>query len=244
MASILHYIQYTLGWLFYPIRGHDSYQIIFTCAFKDLPEPNMTLDAIECGPSGSKMLLHHTCLAGDGTGCIPELQWAPPETDQSVKEYVLICEDLDVPIPFMVLHHGLFWGIPPSATRAGAHETSIPQVGPDICRYFYNPIVRYRRILTQEAEPSPAGTSFPTCVESPTWAPMLPWAMVPIATCLPLSPSKRLSAFLSPREPRRPTSGAVWSVKSSDGANGPESSSAPGPTKPFGLRNPIVLMRK
>lgn len=136
MASILHYIQYALGWLFYRIRGHDSRQIIFTPAFKDLPEPNMTLDAIECGPSGSKMLLHHTCLADDGIGCIPELEWSSPETDQLVKEYALICEDLDIPIPFLVIHHGFFWGIPPSTTRAGPHETSTSQDGPKIHKYI------------------------------------------------------------------------------------------------------------
>ncbi|KAJ5183936.1 Phosphatidylethanolamine-binding protein PEBP [Penicillium capsulatum] len=121
-----------MGWLFYRIRGHDSRQIILTSAFKDLPEPNMTLDATECGPSGSKLLLHHTCLAEDGIGCMPDFQWTPPETDQPVQEYVLICEDLDLPIPFLVIHHGLFWGIRPSVTRAGARDASIQQTGPNV----------------------------------------------------------------------------------------------------------------
>lgn len=42
----------------------------------------------------------------------------PPKSNAPVKEYVLICEDIDLPIPFLVIHHGLFWAIPPSATTA------------------------------------------------------------------------------------------------------------------------------
>lgn len=118
MAVALHCLQYLLGRLFYPIRGHDSRQIIYTPAFKNIPKPNMTLEAVECGPSGSKMLLHYTCLTEDGLGCLPDLRWSPPECDEPVQEYVLICEDIDLPIPFLVIHHGLFWAIPPAATTA------------------------------------------------------------------------------------------------------------------------------
>lgn len=114
---VLPYVQYALGRLFYPIRGHDSRQIIYTPAFKDLPQSNMTLES-DSGPSGSKMPLHCTCVAADGIGSLPELRWTAPESEEPVKEYVLICEDIDLPIPFFVVHHGLFWAIPASATSA------------------------------------------------------------------------------------------------------------------------------
>ncbi|KAJ5592042.1 Phosphatidylethanolamine-binding protein PEBP [Penicillium hispanicum] len=125
MAAVLHYLQFFLGRLFYPFRGHDSRQIIHIPAFNEVPKPNMTLEAVECGPSGSNMLLHHTCLAEDGVGCLPDLRWAPPQSSQQVTEYLLICEDIDLPIPFLVAHHGLFWAIPGSTTTATAADVQV-----------------------------------------------------------------------------------------------------------------------
>ncbi|KAJ5698840.1 hypothetical protein N7462_000845 [Penicillium macrosclerotiorum] len=118
MAVVLDSLQFVLGRLLYPIRGHDSRQIIHDPALKEHPVPNMSLEAPECGPSGSKLLPHHTCLAEDRVGGLPKLRWTPPEASEPVKEYVLICEDIDIPIPCLVIHHGLFWGIPASANMA------------------------------------------------------------------------------------------------------------------------------
>ncbi|KAJ5706738.1 Phosphatidylethanolamine-binding protein PEBP [Penicillium malachiteum] len=131
MSVVLHYMVWCLGRLFYPIRGHDSRQFIYCPAFKDIPKPNMTLECEECGPSGSKLLLHHTSLAEDGIGSIPDLKWTPPQATEPVKEYVLICEDIDLPIPFLVIHHGLFWGI--DATKYNhvtSMQTSVPENSP------------------------------------------------------------------------------------------------------------------
>ncbi|KAJ5273701.1 hypothetical protein N7478_008826 [Penicillium angulare] len=130
MASVLDYMVYFLGRLFYPIRGHDSRQFIYCHAFKDLPKPNMTLECEECGPSGSKLLLHHTSLSEDGIGIIPELTWTPPQATEPVKEYVLICEDIDLPIPFLVVHHGLFWGIDAKHTHVSSLQTSVAKNNP------------------------------------------------------------------------------------------------------------------
>ncbi|KAE8386327.1 phosphatidylethanolamine-binding protein [Aspergillus alliaceus] len=116
MAGILTYLQYFLGRLLYRIRGHDAGQIIRTKAFNHLPQSNMQLEATECGPSGSPMLPHHTCLAADKKGSIPELRWTPPPKVE-VREYVLISEDIDPPIPCFVVIHGLFYAIPPSTTN-------------------------------------------------------------------------------------------------------------------------------
>lgn len=74
----------------------------------------MTVESPECGPSGSSMLDHHTCLDEDSDGRFPDLRWTPPVG--IVKEFVLICEDLDLPIPGLVIHHGLFFHIPPTTT--------------------------------------------------------------------------------------------------------------------------------
>ena len=117
MAWILNHVQYGLGRLFYPIRGHDSRQLVLCPAFRFFPRPNMTLESVECGEIGSSLLNHHTCLDENGEGKFPELRWTPPPSGE-VREYVLICEDLDLPIPYLVIHHGLFFNIPPSTTTA------------------------------------------------------------------------------------------------------------------------------
>ncbi|KAJ5937590.1 hypothetical protein N7454_003932 [Penicillium verhagenii] len=130
MATVLHYLQYFLGRLFYPIRSHDSRQFIYSPAFEGIPKPNMTLMCDQCGPSGSKLLLQHTSLADDASGSIPELTWTPPEVTEPVKEYILMCEDIDVPIPFTAIHHGFFWGINPQHTSVTPLETSVSKDGP------------------------------------------------------------------------------------------------------------------
>ncbi|KAL2216419.1 phosphatidylethanolamine-binding protein [Thermoascus aurantiacus ATCC 26904] len=117
MGGPLTYLQYGLGKLFSPIRGHDSKLLTNGPAFKDIPQPNMSLEAPECGPSGARLLDNHSMLARDGKGDFPELRWTPPP-EADVKEYVLICEDIDLPIPALVAHHGLFYGIPPTTTAA------------------------------------------------------------------------------------------------------------------------------
>ncbi|CAI7592522.1 unnamed protein product [Penicillium glandicola] len=121
--AILHYLEFIIGRLLYLFRGHDSGQIINCLAFKELPEANMTLESPEAGPSGSKLPLHCTCKAKDGRGCLPELRWTAPNSGEDVEEYVLLCEDLDPPIPFTIITHGLFWAIPASTTKAEAADT-------------------------------------------------------------------------------------------------------------------------
>ncbi|KAL2814378.1 phosphatidylethanolamine-binding protein [Aspergillus cavernicola] len=121
MSFIINYIIFALNRLVYRLRGHDSRQIIHSLAFGDQTEPILVLEAPECGHSGSPLLPSHTCLAEDKVGRLPELRWrAPPDLD--VKQYVLLCEDVDAPIPFCVITHGLFFGIPPTTTEALADD--------------------------------------------------------------------------------------------------------------------------
>ncbi len=117
MWIILHWFVFALSRLLYRIRGHDSRQIINHRAFKDQPEPNIILEAPECGQSGSPLLQNHTCLAQGSTGKMPELHWRAP-SHLNIKQYVLVCEDVDAPMPFSIVTHGLFFGIPPTATKA------------------------------------------------------------------------------------------------------------------------------
>ncbi|KAF9893657.1 hypothetical protein FE257_010969 [Aspergillus nanangensis] len=117
MAALWAWVQYVLGKVLSPIRGHDSKLMTNHAAFKHLPSPNMQLKATEYGASGSLMFPSHTCLAEDKMGGLPDFTWVAPE-NTDVKEYILLCEDPDVPIPGLCLPHGLFYGIPPSVCTA------------------------------------------------------------------------------------------------------------------------------
>ncbi|KAL3473361.1 phosphatidylethanolamine-binding protein [Aspergillus californicus] len=117
MSFLVNYIIFALSKIVYRLRGHESRQIIYSTAFRDQRDPNLVLEAPECGLSGSALLPIHSCLAKDKTGRLPELHWKAP-SDLDVKQYVLICEDIDAPIPFSVVTHGLFFGIPPTTNEA------------------------------------------------------------------------------------------------------------------------------
>ncbi|KAB8199396.1 hypothetical protein BDV34DRAFT_218084 [Aspergillus parasiticus] len=54
--------------------------------------------------------------------CFPELRWTPPPKVE-VKEYILISEDIDPPIPRFVVMHGLFYAIPPTITGVLPDDT-------------------------------------------------------------------------------------------------------------------------
>lgn len=124
MPGILDYVQYTLGRLLYSVRGHDAKQLTHGPAFKDIPEPNMTVEAPDCGASGSPLRDHHTCLSEDGNGNFPELHWTVP-SGVEIKEQVLLCEDPDPPIPGFVINHGIFYGIPPEVNEARHEDVQI-----------------------------------------------------------------------------------------------------------------------
>ncbi|KAL4806307.1 phosphatidylethanolamine-binding protein [Aspergillus unguis] len=114
---IINWLIFLLSKLLYSIRGHDSHQIIRHHAFKDHPEPTIALEAPECGPSGSDLLPYHTCLDEEKVGKMPVLRWRPLSY-LDVKQYVLVCEALDAPVPFTIVSHGLFFNIPPSTLQA------------------------------------------------------------------------------------------------------------------------------
>ncbi|KAE8333291.1 hypothetical protein BDV39DRAFT_188389 [Aspergillus sergii] len=54
--------------------------------------------------------------------CFPELRWTPPPKVED-KEYILISEDIDPPIPRFVVMHGLFYAIPPTITGVLSDDT-------------------------------------------------------------------------------------------------------------------------
>ncbi|KAK8166361.1 phosphatidylethanolamine-binding protein [Phyllosticta citrichinensis] len=107
------YIEYGLSRLLFRFRSHDFQLFTESPAFKDLPGPTFDVDCPECGPSGSIMKINHTQL---GQGAHPHLTWTKsPFLD--VKEYLLVVEDADAPLPKPICH-ALFYSI-------AAHRTEI-----------------------------------------------------------------------------------------------------------------------
>ena len=48
----------------------------------------------------------------------PQLKWTPGPLGAQIKEYLIICEDPDAPLPTPITH-GLYWAIPGEATEFG-----------------------------------------------------------------------------------------------------------------------------
>ena len=112
------FIEYALGKLTSSIKAHDAKLFTKGPAFTDLPKPTIELTCPECGPSGSTMKLHHTQVGDNSKDRFPNLTWS--RVDGAV-EYILLCEDADLPIPTVVFH-GLFYGLPASATEVTASD--------------------------------------------------------------------------------------------------------------------------
>ncbi len=111
-------VEYALGKLTSNIKAHDAKLFTKGPAFADFPQPTLELSCPECGPSGSTMKLHHTQVGDKSKDRFPELTWSRVE---GAKEYILLCEDADLPIPAVVFH-GLFYGIPATTTAVTASD--------------------------------------------------------------------------------------------------------------------------
>ncbi|KAL1626727.1 hypothetical protein SLS56_006720 [Neofusicoccum ribis] len=122
--SIWQYIEYYLSKLFYSFRAHDAKLFTKLPAFAALPEPNIKLESPESGPSGSQMHVDNT---QDGKGEFPHLVWSKP-AGLDVREYILICEDVDAPLPFPIAH-SLFYSIPAGTTKVTHEETQVVEAG-------------------------------------------------------------------------------------------------------------------
>ncbi|KKY27050.1 hypothetical protein UCRPC4_g01275 [Phaeomoniella chlamydospora] len=109
--AITDYIEWALAKALYSSRGHDAGIFTRTPPFKDIPE-NLTITSPDNGPSGSKLKPEFTQVGPDR---FPTLTWIPP-SDIQIAEYILICEDVDAPLPQPIVH-GLFWGIPGTVTK-------------------------------------------------------------------------------------------------------------------------------
>ena len=109
----MNYIEFGISRIFASAKGHDERLFTKGAAFAQVPQPTIPLTCSEVGPSGSPM---HIDLSAEGAGWFPTLSW--PAATPDVKEYLLISEDPDAPLPSPIIH-GIYYGIPPSMIGVG-----------------------------------------------------------------------------------------------------------------------------
>ncbi|CAF9931543.1 MAG: hypothetical protein ALECFALPRED_005032 [Alectoria fallacina] len=117
------YVENTLGTLLRSQRGRDEKLFRKGPAFANLPDPSLSVTSPECGPSDSPMSSQH---GKDGGNQFPTISWELPKSDTEVKEYVLIVEDPDAPLPSPIAH-GVYYAIP--ASTRSVEASSLEAVG-------------------------------------------------------------------------------------------------------------------
>ena len=111
-------VEYTLGRLLTASKRYDRGLLINHPVLKGIPEAiEVTCDI---GPSGSSFHIEHTGLNPEGkNNAFPKISWKPAESIKNeVKEYLMLVEDPDSPIPPSLFEaiHGIFYGISPTKT--------------------------------------------------------------------------------------------------------------------------------
>ncbi|KAI1105941.1 PEBP-like protein [Jackrogersella minutella] len=116
-------IEVSLSWLFKNAKGHDAKSFYKAPAFADLKEKQeVIVTAPECGPTNPVLGVEYT---HDGVGKFPTLRWeAPPHITSQVKEWLLVSEDPDAPLPTPICH-GIYTGIPPTKTSVEAADFEV-----------------------------------------------------------------------------------------------------------------------
>ena len=116
------YIEYALGSLLTSQRGRDDKLFTKGPAFGGLSGPTIEVTCSECGPSNSNLEFEHSA---DGKGRFPQVEWKPSESVAEIKEYLLVVEDPDAPLPNPIVH-GIYHSIPVHVNSVNA--SSLEQV--------------------------------------------------------------------------------------------------------------------
>ncbi|KAI0195330.1 phosphatidylethanolamine-binding protein [Xylaria flabelliformis] len=121
-ATARSVLEVTLSWLFANAKGRDAKSFFTRPALAGFPEQSITVTSPDCGVSGSRFKVDYT---HDGDGKFPALQWsAPPEITSQVKQWLLVSEDPDAPLPTPIIH-GIYTAIPASKTSVDADDFTV-----------------------------------------------------------------------------------------------------------------------
>lgn len=99
-------VEVTLSWLLSSARGRDEKSFYRSPAFKDLPKPTVEITSTDCGAGSlaepAQLKKEHS---DDGEGRFPGVQWETPrDVGGRVKEWLLVVEDPDAPLPTPIVH--------------------------------------------------------------------------------------------------------------------------------------------
>lgn len=123
-------VEVTLSWLLSSAKGRDEKSFYRSPAFKDLQEPTIEITSTECGAGSlaepAQLKKEHS---HDGEGRFPGLRWeTPPAVAGRVKEWLLVVEDPDAPLPTPIVH-GIFAGIDATNTKIEHSHLEVADVG-------------------------------------------------------------------------------------------------------------------
>lgn len=108
-------IEDLFGYLVYNNRAHDSGLTTRSPTISSTPK-TLTLTSPDVGPSGSPLTTPYASSQIGGANKIPSLAWSAPDNFKpQIKEYLLLCEDPDAPLPEPIVH-GIYLGIDKSKT--------------------------------------------------------------------------------------------------------------------------------
>ncbi|KAF6805851.1 hypothetical protein CSOJ01_09207 [Colletotrichum sojae] len=116
------YVEVTLSWLLKSSRAHDSKCFHASPAFSSHAEQTITVTSPDCGPSPAAFGPEYIT---EGGGRIPALSWvAPADVEKDVKEWLIVVEDPDAPLPTPICH-GVYGGIAPEKRQVNAQDFEI-----------------------------------------------------------------------------------------------------------------------
>lgn len=95
-------LEVTLAWLFKNAKGRDEKSFHKGPAFADFTEPTIIVTSPELGETNAEIPKEFTA---DGHGRMPSIEWfVPPGLASKLKEWLVVIEDPDVPLPSPVAH--------------------------------------------------------------------------------------------------------------------------------------------
>ncbi|GKT53886.1 hypothetical protein ColTof4_06048 [Colletotrichum tofieldiae] len=116
------YVEITLSWLLKNSRGHDAKSFYTSPAFVSQAEPTITVTSPDRGASPATLGPEYIT---EGGGRIPALSWtAPVDLESKVKEWLIVVEDPDAPLPTPICH-GVYGGIAPETKQVNPKDFEI-----------------------------------------------------------------------------------------------------------------------